>query len=41
MTPSNENIAVVQRLDEAGGNPEVIRHVVAPDARWGVARGAI
>ena len=41
MTPSNENIGVVQRLDEARGNPEVIRHVVAPDVRWAVARGAI
>jgi hypothetical protein len=41
MTPSNENIAVVRRLYEARGNPEVIRHVVAPDVRWLLARGAI
>jgi hypothetical protein len=41
MKVSNENIAVVRRFYEARGNPEVIRHVVAPDVRWVVARGAI
>jgi hypothetical protein len=39
MTPSNENIAVVQRLDEARGNPEVIRQVLAPDVCWEVVAG--
>jgi ketosteroid isomerase-like protein len=32
--PPAENIAVVRRLYEARGNPEVIRQVLAPDVRW-------
>jgi uncharacterized protein len=35
----NENIAVVRRLYEARGNPEVIREVLAPDVRWEVVEG--
>jgi ketosteroid isomerase-like protein len=39
MKSSNENVAVVRRLYEARGNPEVIRHVLAPDVRWEVVPG--
>jgi uncharacterized protein len=35
----NENMAVVRRLYEARGNPEVIRQVLAPDVRWEVVEG--
>jgi ketosteroid isomerase-like protein len=34
-----DNIAVVQRLYEALGNPEIIREVLAPDVRWEVVPG--
>src|SRR5262245_3166000 len=39
MKPSHENIAVVRRLYEARGNPEVIRQMLAPDLRWEVVEG--
>jgi uncharacterized protein len=39
MNPPGENIAVVRRLYEARGNPEVLRWVLAPDVRWEVAEG--
>jgi uncharacterized protein len=39
MKAPNENIAVVRRLYEARGNPEVIRQVLAPDVRWEVVEG--
>jgi ketosteroid isomerase-like protein len=39
MKAPNENIAVVCRLYEARGNPEVIRQVLAPDVRWEVVEG--
>jgi ketosteroid isomerase-like protein len=39
MNPPAENIAVVRRLYEARGNPEVIRQVLAPDVRWEVVEG--
>ena len=35
----SENIAVVRRLYEARGNPEIIRQVLAPDVRWEVVPG--
>jgi uncharacterized protein len=38
MQPNN-NIAVVQRLYEARGNPDVIRQVLASDVRWEVVEG--
>jgi len=36
---ANDNIAVVRRLYEAHGNPEIIRQVLAPDVRWEVVEG--
>ncbi len=33
---TNDNIAVVRRLYEARGNPEIIRQLLAPDVRWEV-----
>jgi hypothetical protein len=39
MTPPTENIAVVRRLYEARGNPEIVRQVLAPDVRWDVVEG--
>ncbi len=36
---TNDNIAVVRRLYEARGNPEIIRQVLAPDVRWEVVEG--
>jgi len=39
MKTPNETIAVVRRLYEARGNPEVIRQVLAPDVRWEVVEG--
>ena len=39
MKLANENIAVVRRLYEARGNPEVLRQVLAPDVRWEVVEG--
>lgn len=39
MKTSHDNIAVVRRLYEARGNPEVIRQVLAPDVRWEVVEG--
>jgi uncharacterized protein len=35
----NDNIAVVRRLYEARGDPEIIRQVLAPDVRWEVVEG--
>jgi hypothetical protein len=35
----NENVAIVRRLYEARGNPEIIRQVLAPDVRWEVVEG--
>lgn len=35
----NDNIAVVQRLYEARGNPEIVRQVLASDVRWEVVEG--
>ena len=39
MKTPNENIAVVRRLYEARGNPEIIGQVLAPDVRWEVVPG--
>jgi uncharacterized protein len=39
VKPREKNIAVVRRLYEARGNPEVIRQVLAPDVRWEVVEG--
>jgi uncharacterized protein len=39
MSAPNQNIAVVRRLYEARGNPEVIRQVLAPDVCWEVVEG--
>ena len=39
MKTPNENIAIVRRLYEARGNPEIIRQVLAPDVRWEVVPG--
>jgi uncharacterized protein len=39
MNSPNENIAVVRRLYEARGNPEIVRQVLAPDVRWEVVEG--
>jgi uncharacterized protein len=36
---ANDNVAVVRRLYEARGNPEIIRQVLAPDVRWEVVEG--
>jgi len=33
------NIAVVRRLYEARGNPEISRQLLAPDVRWEVVEG--
>ena len=39
MKTPNENIAVVRRLYEARGNPEIIGQVLAPKVRWEVVPG--
>src|SRR5262245_27530937 len=36
---ANDNIAVVRRLYEAHGNPEIVRQVLAPDVRWEAVEG--
>ena len=36
---NSAQVAVVRRLYEARGNPEVIRQVLAPDGRWEVVEG--
>jgi uncharacterized protein len=36
---ANDNIAVIRRLYEARGNPEIVRQVLAPDVRWEVVEG--
>jgi uncharacterized protein len=36
---NSAQVAVVRRLYEARGNPEVIRQVLAPDVRWEVVEG--
>jgi ketosteroid isomerase-like protein len=33
------SVAIVRRLYEARGNPEIIRQVLAPDIRWEVVEG--
>lgn len=33
------SVAIVRRLYDAHGNPEVIREVLAPDVRWEVVEG--
>lgn len=38
MTDSAQ-VAVVRRLYEARGNPDIIRQVLAPDIRWEVVEG--
>src|SRR5262245_29661000 len=35
----NHNLAAVRRLYEAGGNPEVVKTVLAPEVRWEVVEG--
>jgi uncharacterized protein len=39
MKSANDNIAVVRRLYEARGNPEIVRQLLAPDVRWEVVPG--
>jgi ketosteroid isomerase-like protein len=39
MQSKNNPVAVVQRLYQARGNPEIIREVLAPDVRWEVVPG--
>lgn len=39
VKPREKNIAIVRRLYEARGNPEVIRQVLAPDVCWEVVAG--
>jgi ketosteroid isomerase-like protein len=39
MKSLSQNIAVVHRLYEARGNPEIFRQVLAPDVRWEVVPG--
>jgi ketosteroid isomerase-like protein len=36
---AKDSVAVVRRLYEARGNPEIIRQVLAPDVRWEVVEG--
>ena len=36
---ANDSVAVVQRLYDARGNPEIIRQVLATDVRWEVVEG--
>jgi len=36
---ANDNVAVVRRLYDARGNPEIIRQVLTPDVRWEVVEG--
>jgi len=35
----NKNIVAVRRLYEAGGNPDIVKAVLAPDVRWEVVEG--
>ena len=37
--PESSHIAVVRRLYDARGNPDIIRPVLAPDIRWEVVEG--
>ena len=37
--PESANVAVVRRLYEARGNPDIIRQVLAPDVHWEVVEG--
>src|SRR5262245_3199613 len=37
--PDPPPVAIVRRLYEARGNPDVIRQVLAPDVRWEVVEG--
>src|SRR5262249_57736663 len=36
---NSTQVAVVRRLYEARGNPDIIRQVLAPDIRWEVVEG--
>jgi ketosteroid isomerase-like protein len=38
-TTAKKNSAVVRRLYEARGNPEIVRQMLAPDVRWEVVPG--
>ena len=37
--PDSPHVAIVRRLYEAHGNPDVVRQVLAPDVRWEVVEG--
>jgi uncharacterized protein len=37
--PDSPHVAIVRRLYEARGNPDVLRQVLAPDVRWEVVQG--
>jgi hypothetical protein len=37
--PESPHIAVVRRLYDARGNPDIIHQVLAPDIRWEVVEG--
>jgi ketosteroid isomerase-like protein len=37
--PDSPDVAVVRRLYEARGNPDIIRQVLAPDVHWDVVEG--
>jgi uncharacterized protein len=39
MKTAQENTAVVRRLYEARGNPEIVRQLLAPDVLWEVVPG--
>lgn len=39
MPADNDNIAVVRRLYEAHGEPEIIRQLLSADVRWEVVEG--
>jgi uncharacterized protein len=39
MKSTSDNVAIVRRLYEAHGNPEIVRQVLAPDVRWEVVPG--
>jgi uncharacterized protein len=37
--PDSPHVALVRRLYQARGNPDVVRQVLAPDVRWEVVQG--
>ena len=39
MKPHHANIAVVRRLYEARGTPDIVKTVLAQDVRWEVVEG--